>query len=64
MPAKMLEAAVWESLAGIVSRSHQDTMPLPKKGGGAPPPLLVCDFQPPDQDCERQFEARISFDVI
>ena len=34
MPAKMLEAAVCESLAGILSRSHQDTMPLPKKGWG------------------------------
>lgn len=52
MPAKMLEAAVWESLAGIVSRSHQDTMPLPKKGWGGGS-LLVCDFQPPDRDCER-----------
>lgn len=63
MPAKMLEAAVWESLAGILSRSHQDTTPLPKgaRAGGS---LLVFDFQPPDQGCERYFEARISFDVL
>ena len=34
MPVKMLETAAWESLPGILSRSHQDTMPLPKGGGG------------------------------
>lgn len=62
MPARALEASVWESLPGIQVGCEQGppgTEPLPERVR-----LSGCDFQPPDRTCESCFGRGNSFDVL